>query len=142
MNRETLYADVKRAFPKLDNKAVHAFCGGMWSQILKWKKEAVAEALAHSKQATEGADATPEALQKFFDEPMTDELRSKYAMAGIDLLLSQGGDMKELAEAKKSWGIGQGKGTEIFTVDFKDAFPDMHTAKEIAMKMIAEQMKV
>ena len=46
MTRETLYADVKRAFPSLNNKDVHAFCGAQWSTILKWKKNEVATATA------------------------------------------------------------------------------------------------
>jgi hypothetical protein len=46
MNAEILYAEVKRAFPSLDNKKVHAFCKGLWSQILKWKKNELSQALA------------------------------------------------------------------------------------------------
>jgi len=46
MNREVLYSEVKRAFPKLDNKAVHAFTGGLWSLILKWHKNELAQATA------------------------------------------------------------------------------------------------
>lgn len=55
MNREVLYSEVKRAFPKLDNKAVHAFTGGLWSLILKWHKTAMREAEASIKAEWEKA---------------------------------------------------------------------------------------
>jgi len=62
---------------------------------------------------------------------MTDEERNKYAMAAMDMMLASGADMKELAEAKAKWGIGQTDDVEISTCDFSTAFPSL--AKAVAL---------
>jgi uncharacterized damage-inducible protein DinB len=87
MNGEILYSEVKRAFPKLDNKAVHAFCKGLWSLILKWHKTCLREAETSIKAEWEKqAKATSTASGK----RMTDEERADAVGDFLDARLLSG----------------------------------------------------
>ena len=75
MNREVLYSEVKRAFPRLDNKAVHAFTGGLWSLILKWHKTAMREAEASIKaQWKEREEAKAVSGKRMSEEELADAI--------------------------------------------------------------------
>ena len=87
-------------------------------------------------------DTFSEVIQKFVDNPMTPEEEAK----GLRAMLHAGiftGDLPSnlLNVLEKTIGVSSGDDNVIEVVDFKDAFPDMESAKQIAMKMIEEQMK-
>ena len=137
--KDSVWALLKQHFPEMDNKVGHAFSGAMVSVVSAWKKELDAENKAKGK---EGATASSsEAIERFLDTPMSHQERSRYIQATMDAELEAGASVKEIVELSKAFGIGQTEDTEIIMCDFETAFPDLHTAKEVATQMIKEQMK-
>jgi hypothetical protein len=121
MNAEILYSEVKRAFPRLDNKAVHAFCRGLWSMILKWKKNEVVAATAKLRSELVADSGGGDGFKKFLENPMSDEERHKYVKASIDFAISTGADVKELEVLLNKLGLSEEKPEPIQVVNFSDA---------------------
>jgi hypothetical protein len=142
MNKDKLYSNIKQAFPKLDNKALNSYCVSLWSDISAWHREEKAKVQATSDAKSAEATSFSDVIQRFVDNPMTPDEEYK----GLRAMLHAGiftGDIPSnlLAVLEKTIGINSGEDDKIEVVNFKDAFPDMESAKLIAMKMIEEQMK-
>ena len=135
MNQESIRSQLLES-AGLGNKDAHRVSRIIWSSVLQYVKEEKKKVKTEVK-----VDSTASDLQKFLDSPMSDEERSRHVRAAMDSELSKGASIQDLERVAKTFGLGKGEDTEITTVDFSEAFPDIHVAKEVALKMVEEQMK-
>ena len=122
MNREVLYSEVKRAFPKLDNKAVHAFCGGMWSQMLKWHKNELSQALAELRSEL---TVKPSSDIEGFEGYTPEERSAKVALLLDYKLHTKEMTASELREFKDIFNLkAQDQDIIIEQIDYTDIDPN------------------
>lgn len=142
MNKDILYSHIKGAFPELDNKALNAYCVSLWGAVSEWKRGEVDKATAKLQAKNSEGTSFSDHIKKFVDNPMSPEEEAK----GLRAMLHAGiatGELPSnlLAVLEKTIGVNSGEDDKIEVVCFADAFPDMESAKQIAMKMIEEQMR-
>jgi len=122
MNAEILYSEVKRAFPRLDNKAVHAFCKGLWSMILKWKKNEVTTAVAELRSEL---TVKPSSDIEGFEGYTPEERSAKVALLLDYKLHTKEMTASELREFKDIFNLkAQDQDIIIEQIDYTDIDPN------------------
>jgi len=101
---------------KSDNKGRFALAGALKHQVDKVIKAELNAIETRSKQEREKSD-----LQKWIDNPMTDEETRVYLKASLDKAVHEGADIKELEILLNKLGFGVEEKTQIQVVDFADA---------------------
>ena len=147
MKPEALQAQLKASLTMFEwdsaaNKVCWAMCKSICSEANATQRAAVSEAQAATEAKSAEGTSFSDHIKKFVDNPMSPEEEAK----GLRAMLHAGiatGELPSnlLAVLEKTIGVNSGEDDKIEVVDFSTAFPNMHTAKETAMKMIEEQMK-
>lgn len=113
------------------NKAVWAVSKLVATEVNRETRAKVAEA----KEEHKPVENVSEQIQRFMDNPMTEDEESRALRAIYQAQLSSGELSPQLLDKMdKIIGVGTGKDEEIQVVDFSDAFPDYATAIEYCGK--------
>jgi hypothetical protein len=133
MNKDVLFADIKEAFPQLDNKEINRFCVKHWSNISAWHR-------ADKKQAVDAVKKEQEspANKPSLEQCLTDEQRAVELTKFLDGKLMDGSlSAAELAQFKDIYGLkAKDRDISINIVDFKDVYPEGANAIEVAASHI------
>lgn len=100
-----------------------------WERVQADKEAKIAAA------KPESGNALNDEIQHFLDNPLNPEDESKFLRAYLHVGLSKGDVNPQLLEKiDKIIGINSGKSETISVVDFKDAYPDLAKAIDIASR--------
>ena len=101
---------------KNDNKGRFSLAGALKHQVDKVVKAELNAVETKSKQEREQSS-----LQKWIDNPMSEEETRIYLKASLDKAVHEGADIKELEILLNKLGFGVEEKTQIQVVDFADA---------------------
>lgn len=141
MTAQEIDSDIKIMFRSLriecareENQAICALSSKLASVFKKELNE------AKKKMDSAGSDYSDK-MQFFLDNPLTPEEEAKRLRAMLHVGIDSGNIPPMLLEKlDKIIGVHSEDDNSIQTVQFGDAFPDLHTAKEVALLMIKNQM--
>jgi hypothetical protein len=125
MNKDVLFADIKEAFPQLDNKEINRFCVKHWSNISAWhrkdKKEGIDAVKAEAEKVSSGAEY-PDDFVLFTPEQRAEEVAKllDYKLKTKELTASELRELKDIFNLK-----AKDQDIKIEQVDFRAVEPEL-----------------
>jgi hypothetical protein len=125
MNKDVLFADIKEAFPQLDNKEINRFCVKHWSNISAWhrkdKKEGMDAVKAEAEKVSSGAEY-PDDFVLFTPEQRAEEVAKllDYKLKTKELTASELRELKDIFNLK-----AKDQDIKIEQVDFRAVEPEL-----------------